>query len=311
MSFFFIKLDANMGPKELFIDYLRVQKRYSRRTLEIYSESINELYSFISPQEGEEEENFLVVQSIRGFIANGLDSGLSARTMNLKLSAISSYCSYLVKRGFLSSNPVRKIIRPKEPSKLPDFYTVSSMENYFEKDTDPEDFFALRDRLIVEVLYCTGIRRAELAGMKIGDWDRSRALIRVTGKGDKTREVPVPDSLSVNLNIYLKQFREYYTDNPGNLIFLTDTGQPMYLSFVNKVVRKELGGVKGITGKKSPHMLRHSFATHLLNNGADLNSIKEVLGHSSLAATQVYTHNSFEQLKKVFLTAHPRAKKGG
>ena len=300
-----------MRPQELFIDYLRVQKRYSPRTLDIYSESINGLYNYIAPQDGEEEENFLVMQSIRGFIANGLDSGLSARTMNLKLSAISSYCAYLVKRGFLTSNPVKKIIRPKEPSKLPEFYTLASIEEYFNREIDHNDFFAVRDRIMVEVLYCTGIRRAELANLKISDWDKSRALFRVTGKGDKTREVPITNSLSINLESYYKLFRDYYIQNPGNFLFLTDTGQPMYLSFVNKVVRKELGGVNGLTGKKSPHMLRHSFATHLLNNGADLNSIKEVLGHSSLAATQVYTHNSFEQLKKVFLTAHPRAKKGG
>lgn len=300
-----------MRPQELFIDYLRVQKRYSPRTLDIYSESINELYKFIAPQEGEDEENFLVMHSVRGFIANGLDSGLSARTMNLKLSAISSYCTYLIKRGFLKSNPVKKIIRPKEPSKLPEFYTLASIDEYFNRQIDHDDFFAVRDRIIVEVLYCTGIRRAELANLKLADWDKSRALFRVTGKGDKTREVPITNSLANNLESYNKLFREYYTNNPGNYLFLTDTGQPMYLSFVNKVVRKELGGVKGLTGKKSPHMLRHSFATHLLNNGADLNSIKEVLGHSSLAATQIYTHNSFEQLKKVFLTAHPRAKKGG
>lgn len=311
MSFFFIKLDANMRPQELFIDYLRVQKRYSRRTLDIYGESIDELYEYIAPAEGEDEENFLTVSSVRGFTAEGLNKGLSARTMNLKLSAISSYCSYLVKRGFIKSNPVKKIIRPKEPLKLPEFYTQSSVEEYFRQEVDSEDLFSLRDRTIVEVLYCTGIRRAELANLKIADWDRSRALFRVTGKGDKTREVPITPSLAKDLDIYFNLFREYYTDNPGGFLFLTDTGQPMYLSFVNKVVRKELGGVKGLTGKKSPHMLRHSFATHLLNNGADLNSIKEVLGHSSLAATQVYTHNSFEQLKKVFLTAHPRAKKGG
>ncbi|MFA6769725.1 MAG: tyrosine-type recombinase/integrase, partial [Bacteroidales bacterium] len=157
----------------------------------------------------------------------------------------------------------------------------------------------------------TGIRRAELASLKIHDWDKSRGVIRVIGKGDKLREVPVPNLLSVHLAEYKSLFGEYYPQNPNKLMFLTDSGQPMYLSFVNKIVGRELKGVEGFSGKKSPHMLRHSLATHLLNNGADLNSIKEVLGHSSLAATQIYTHNSFEQLKKVFLTAHPRAKKEG
>ena len=123
--------------------------------------------------------------------------------------------------------------------------------------------------------------------------------------------MPVPDDFSKALTGYIELQKNFYNDNSGKYLFLTDSGQPMYLSFVNKVVKRELSGKAGFSGKKSPHMLRHSLATHLLNNGADLNSIKEVLGHSSLAATQVYTHNSFEKLKKVFLTAHPRAKKGG
>ncbi len=311
MSFFFIKLDANMKPSELFIEYLKVQKRYSSRTLEIYQESLSQLYEFLSPRDDEEESVFLIPQSIRGFVASGLQSGLSPRTMNLKLSAISSYCNYLIKRGFLKTNPVKRIQRPKEAHTLPGFYKSSAIVSYFSNVPDSDDFFAVRDRTVVSTLYSTGIRRAELANLKQSDWDKSRCLLRVTGKGDKIREVPVPEALSDELERYLEMFTGYYTDNPGNYLFLTDTGQPMYLSFVNKIVRRELETVPALTGKKSPHMLRHSLATHLLNNGADLNSIKEVLGHSSLAATQVYTHNSFEQLKKVFLTAHPRAKKGG
>jgi integrase/recombinase XerC len=185
------------------------------------------------------------------------------------------------------------------------------MEGYFSKEVAEDDLFAIRDKVIVSTLYCTGMRRAELATLKISDWDRSRSLFRVTGKGDKTREVPIPDSLTKELSAYLILMKEYYTENREKRLFLTDTGEPMYLSFVNKIVKRELTGNEGFSGKRSPHMLRHSFATHLLNNGADLNSIKEALGHSSLAATQVYTHNSFENLKKTFLTAHPRAKKGG
>jgi len=155
------------------------------------------------------------------------------------------------------------------------------------------------------------LRRAELANLKISDWDVNRYIFRVVGKGDKLREIPVPVTLRKELAIYLEKFKDIYPVSNNDNFFLTDSGQPFYLSFVNKIVRRELGGVVGFTGKRSPHVLRHSIATHLLNNGADLNSIKEILGHSSLAATQVYTHNSFEQLKKVYLTAHPRAKKGG
>lgn len=296
---------------EDFIDYIRVHKRYSPRTQMLYREYAGELCEFISPADEKEFLAQLRPQVIRGFIANGLDSGLSPRSMNLKLSAISSFCTFLVRRGVIESNPVKKVFRPKMSSKLPEFYTESNMENYFDKPVEDGDFLALRDRTIVSLIYSTGIRRAELASLKVKDWDRERSLFRITGKGDKQRDVPVPRPLARELEIYTGMMAQFYDENQSGMMFLTDRGQPLYLSFVNKVVKRELEKAPGFSGKKSPHMLRHSIATHLLNNGADLNSIKEVLGHSSLAATQVYTHNSFEKLKSIFLTAHPRAKKGG
>ena len=309
-----------MDSKELFIDYLRVQKRYSPRTLEIYEKSVGELFDFLSALPGEDPESLLAPANIRAFTAQLLKRGLSPVTVNLKLSAISTYCGFLVKKGTIESNPVKKMHRPKREKKLPLFYTQAAMEGYFQKDeslkeesedTYPDDFLHLRDAVMIRLLYCTGIRRAELASSRVYDLDFARGVLRVTGKGDKSREVPVPSTITGLLQRYISLLGDFYPDNPGKYLFLTDNGQPMYLSFVNKVVKRELSGVEGFSGKKSPHVLRHTLATHLLNNGADLNSIKELLGHSSLAATQVYTHNSFEQLKKVFLTAHPRAKKGG
>ena len=300
-----------MRSQELFIEYLKVNKRYSPRTLEIYRESIEEFYAFISPADGESEAELLLPAQIRAFTAESLKRGLSPRSVNLRLSAMSSYCNFLVKNGTIQMNPVKRIKRPKEDKKLPEFYTTEAMEGYFNGEVDPGDLFAIRDRVMVETLYCTGIRRAELVNLKVHNWDRGRKLFRVTGKGDKTREVPVPESLASDLEMYLRLMEEYYTENSQKYLFLTDNGEPMYLLFVNKIVKRELTGKRGFSGRRSPHVLRHTFATHLLNNGADLNSIKEVLGHSSLSATQVYTHNSFENLKKTFLTAHPRAKKGG
>ena len=294
-----------------FIDYLKVHKRYSPRTLALYSAYIEDFYNLVSLSDDEDEFVSLQPNTIRGFIASGLDSGLSPRTMNLKLSALSSYSNFLVKRGYIKANPVKRVHRPKQSKKLPEFYTQSAMGNYFATEVDPENFFALRNRTVIATLYSTGLRRAELANLKISDWDVKRAVFRVVGKGDKLREIPITNTLHDELELYLEKFKEIYPVSNNNNFFLTDSGQPFYLSFVNKIVTGELRGVEGFTGKRSPHVLRHSIATHLLNNGADLNSIKEVLGHSSLAATQVYTHNSFEQLKKVFLTAHPRAKKGG
>ncbi len=295
---------------EGFIEYLKVQKRYSPRTLTLYEGYIKEFFAFASGDTGNQSTGMLIPNLIRGFVASGLESGISSRTMNLKLSALSSFCDYLVRNGELGTNPVKRIHRPKQSKKLPQFYTERAVENYFSHEVD-DDFRSLRDRTIVATLYNTGMRRAELAGLKISDWDRGRSLFRVTGKGDKQREIPVTGSLREELERYLASYSELFLSTPSSPLFVTDSGKPLYLSFVNNTVKRELTGVEGFSGKRSPHLLRHSIATHLLNNGADLNSIKEVLGHSSLAATQVYTHNSFEQLKKVFLTAHPRAKKGG
>jgi integrase/recombinase XerC len=314
-----------------FITHLRVQKRYSPRTLEIYRSAATEFFGYAAPEadqrsggEGEKtegngvqinENEILTPQLIRSFIASQLDNGVSPRTVNLKLSALSSYCNWLMKNQYIKTNPVAKIKRPKQSKRLPAFYTQEAIQNYLyndpAKEQQEQEFSKLRDRLVVETLYTTGMRRAEIAGLKIKDYEEGRQVVRVTGKGDKAREIPVPGQLAKRLGEYLPRFEAEYPANEKGMMFLTDSGQPFYLSYVNKIVRRELTGAEGFRGKKSPHTLRHSIATHLLNNGADLGSIKEILGHSSLAATQVYTHNSFEQLKKTYQNAHPRAKKGG
>lgn len=311
--------------KTRFLEYIRVQKRYSPRTVELYRSAIESFCAFAMPEaQGDPDDaqlhEALTAPLIRGYIAKGLEEGLSPRTMNLHLSALSSFCNWLVKCGFLESNPVRKVYRPKEDRPLPQFYTQASMEGYLAASEaqggedaaaapdGKEPFGELRERMIILVLYSTGMRRAELCNLKISDFDRGRQVFRVTGKGDKTREIPVPDRICEEIVLYLERVAEE-TGSANGWFFVTDKGKQLYPVFVNNVVKKALGGMEGFTGKKSPHVLRHSLATHLLNNGADINSIKEVLGHSSLAATQVYTHNSFEQLKNTYLTAHPRAKK--
>ena len=300
--------------KENFIRYLEVERRFSPRTVCLYDEAVSEFYAYL--EEEDTPPALMTTQNVRGFIAQGLDTGHSARTMNLKLSALSTWCGWLLRQGLLESNPVRKVPRPKQDKKLPQFYTEKAIDNYFDEsrrrvEEEPDDFRLLRNRMIMLVLYATGMRRAELCGLNIADFDTGRQLFRVLGKGDKLREIPVPALICQEISLYLEKLREMYPENPEGKFFLTDRGAPLYLAFVDNLVRNELSGVEGFTGKKSPHVLRHSLATHLLNRGADLTSIKEILGHSSLAATQVYTHNSFEQLKKTYLTAHPRAKNGG
>ncbi|MCF0164106.1 MAG: tyrosine-type recombinase/integrase [Bacteroidales bacterium] len=304
-----------------FISHIGAQKRYSPRTQAIYADTIREYYAFVYPEskdldslnQSQELESFNPL-TIRGFVANGLENGLTSRTMNLKLSALSSFCGYLVKVGLMTSNPVHKVFRPKEEHRLPQFFTQEALAGYFDlRQNDfegKEGYIHLRNRMIIMLLYATGMRRAELCGLKIDQFDKGRQVFRIIGKGDKEREIPIPNLICEYILVYLKRIREEFPSN-DSLFFLTDKGKPIYPALINNVVKDELTGIEGFTGRKTPHVLRHSLATHLLNNGADLNSIKEVLGHSSLAATQVYTHNSFEQLKKTYLTAHPRAKNGG
>src|SRR5574344_210002 len=291
-----------------------------------------------------ESISVLTPMNIRGFIAVNLDGRMSARSMNLQLSALSTFCKFLLKKELISYNPVEKVHRPKEKKRLPEFYREEDLDKYFsmplitastynnidDKCTDQNNpisnnldnnanniifndipYASIRNRLIIMMLYCTGMRRAELANLKLQELDTSRYLFKITGKGSKIREIPIIPFLLENILLYLQSRKSSFPNCDNSSFFLTDKGDPLYLKFVNNTVKKELGSLKEFSGEKSPHILRHSFATHLLNNGADINSIKEVLGHSSLAATQIYTHNSFEQLKKIYKSAHPRAKKGG
>ena len=300
--------------KENFIHYLQSERRFSPRTVELYGKAVTDFYGFLEEESVTPEA--MTSRNVRNFIARGLDEGLDPRTVNLELSALSTWCRWLIRQGLLASNPVSKVPRPKQEKKLPQFFTEKAVDNYFDQsrrrvEENPGDFRIFRNRMILLVIYSTGMRRAELCGLKIADFDSARQVFRVLGKGDKLREIPVPALICQEISLYLEKMGETFPVNPDGMFFLTDKGAPLYLAYVDNVVRSELSGVEGFTGRKSPHVLRHSLATHLLNRGADLYSIKEILGHSSLAATQVYTHNSFEQLKKTYLTAHPRAKNGG
>ena len=318
-----------MNPNLLadtYIQYLSVQKRYSVRTQELYADVLQRYYLYIYGAEdvstldefvAKEVANgdfslpeLLAPGNIRGYLAKCMENGLQARTVNLHLSALSGYCRWLLLRGELENNPARIVARPKEKSRLPHFYGAEPLNEYCAAEM-PAEYSAMRDRLIVILIYATGMRRQEVADLTLDMVDLGRKVFKITGKGDKDREIPIIPALYEKILVYLQKRTEQFGVDINNSFFLTDKGAHLYLNFVNKAVRKELAGLKGFEGKVSPHVLRHSFATHLLNGGAELNSIKEVLGHSSLAATQVYTHNSFEQLKKIYVTAHPRAKKGG
>lgn len=322
---------------EDYISYITTVRRYSQRTRKIYSDVLRDFCEYSAgSSEGAAvgDENLLEAlapQVIRGYEVHLMDTRKEdPRTVNLHLSVLSGFCKWLIKEGRLESNPARTIVRPKMEKRLPVFYRLESMEEYFAstecdasernleliigKDKVSMEMYSRRlRRLIVSILYSTGIRRSELLGLAIGSVDFSRRTMKVRGKGDKMREIPIVPSLCNEISLYLQSVEtmEGRVRAASEPLLVTPEGGKLYPVFVDRVIKSELGQVGSITGRKSPHVLRHSLATELLNEGADLNSIKELLGHSSLAATQVYTHNSIEKLKKVYLNAHPRAKSGG
>ncbi len=305
-----------------YIAYIRDVRRYSPRTQELYREALEDFEAWGGD---------LIPSRIREYEAHLMERGLKPRTVHLHMSALSGYCNFLMKEGVLSSNPVRGVKRPKMEKRLPEYYTEKSLAEYLEASAHSagkEELEVLESlkpgekladelynrrlrRLIVSLLYATGIRRAELIGLQMKSVDSARQTLRVRGKGDKMREIPLIPSVLEEISLYLQAAKSMELDcTPESPLLRTEKGNPLYPAFVDRAVKTELDGY-GITGRKSPHVLRHSLATALLDEGADLNAIKQMLGHSSLAATEVYTHNSIERLKAQYMNAHPRAKNAG
>ena len=298
---------------ERYLQYLASVRRYSERTRQIYREVLEEYTAYT-------EGAPITPATVRDYEVWLLDAKQeSPRTVNMHLSVLSGYCKFLMKNGALAANPVKLVSRPKSESRLPVFYRKEAMEAYFsatQNYVDTEDlgmkerYEARLRRLIVSLLYNTGIRRSELVGLTLGAVDFARRVLRVRGKGDKMREIPLVPALCQEISLYLHSVDTMVGGGrtAADPLLVTLKGEKLYPVFVDRAVKKELGDV--VTGRKSPHVLRHTLATELLDEGTDLNSIKELLGHSSLAATQVYTHNSIEKLRQVYNTAHPRAKTG-
>ena len=320
---------------EQYIRYVSDVRRYSPRTIEIYSDILHRFVQDICGEESVSDEELISSlnrSEIRQYEASLLDSGLSARTVCQHLSVLSSFCRYLVKTGHLKSNPLRLVPKPKVEKRLPVYFRKQSMDEYFERTSyllseEELDFFkanwntvsgkAMYDerlaRLIISILYGLGLRRSELISLQVGNIDFGRNVVKVLGKGDKMREIPLIASLCKEISLYLDAV-ETVCEGKRSLkepLLITYKGKSLYPAYLDRVVKSELGDVKGITGRKSPHVLRHSLATELLNQDASINSIKELLGHSSLAATQVYTHTDISRLKHIYKSAHPRAKNGG
>jgi integrase/recombinase XerC len=246
-------------------------------------------------------------QMIRSWLAEMIEEGLSAKTVNRKISTLRSFFRYLMRQSVISVNPAIKIQGPKQKKRLPVYVEERKMDILFSRDIDFGSFSELRDLLVMEFFYATGVRRAELIGLRLQDVYFDEKQVKVLGKRNKERIIPIGDHLLPLLKSYLELREEVLSaDNDTDLVFLTEKGKKMYPKLVYRIVNSYLSTVS-TQDKKSPHVLRHTFATHMLNNGADLNAVKELLGHASLAATQIYTHNTIEKLKMIYQQAHPKA----
>lgn len=293
-----------------FLDYLRVEKKYSANTVVSYETDLTGMADYCASGYDVNDLSQITHIHIRSWIVSLVSAGVSAVSVNRKISALRSFYKWLNKRSYMDKNPMLKITAPKMPKRLPVTIQNMNMEKLLEQPIQTTgdsltNYILIRDTFILVLLYSTGIRRAELIGLKISDFDLYRKEVRVTGKGNKIRSIPLTDTLISQMKDYLKS-RSHWGDKSNDVLLLTNTGKPVYPRFIHDIVSRQLGELTTLS-KKSPHVLRHTFATHMLDRGADLNGIKEILGHASLAATQVYTHSSIQKLKDVYSKAHPGA----
>ncbi|MBT3418330.1 MAG: tyrosine-type recombinase/integrase [Flavobacteriales bacterium] len=286
--------------KNNFLQYLEFEKRYSKHTLISYGTDLSQFSSFLKLEFEIENIKEVSHQIIRSWISSLLESGISSRTVNRKITTLKSFFKYLMQEDVISENPTRKIISPKNSKKLPVFVEKSKMDILLNEIEFPEGFEGERDKLIIDIFYMTGVRLSELINIKISDIDFSNSQMKVLGKRKKERMIPLTNTL-------LNQIKIFSQKKSINLLLFTNfEGLTLSPKQVYNLVNKYIGMVTSLD-KKSPHILRHTFATHMLNNGADINAIKEILGHSNLSATQIYTHNTIDRLKTIYKQAHPRA----
>jgi integrase/recombinase XerC len=290
----------------LFFNYITHEKRYSPHTVRAYTDDINAFCEFLKAQ----DDSVLLsvtANDIRSWVVCLAENDLSARSYKRKLSSIKAFYKFLLREGLINQVPTEALMVPKHQNPLPEFYSPGETVNLFENIIFPEGYVGERDKLILMLFYLTGIRLSELVNLKLQDVDFSLQHIKVTGKRNKQRTIPLSkntlESIAKFLEIRKAEFGN--TDN-SSYLFLRENGERVYPRLVQRITDKYFSQVT-TSEKTNPHKLRHTFATHMLNNGADLNAVKELLGHASLAATEVYTHNTYEKLKSVYKQAHPRA----
>ncbi len=292
-----------MSYKKSFLSYLQFEKRYSVHTILSYDCDLTQFFNFMLKNEVVEIED-IDFKNVRKWIVFLMNEGNSSRTVNRKLSSLKSFFKFLLRESVVETNPMDRVVGPRQGKRLPGFVAEHAMQLLREVDFG-KGFEGVRDRLVVEMFYQTGMRLSELMNLKLTSFDRNTSLVKVLGKRNKERIIPVSKSLEKLLDKYLEVRNETF-DEGGGFLFVTKKGVPVYEKLLYRIVIKHLSKITTLT-KRSPHVLRHTFATHLLNNGAELNAVKELLGHSNLSATQIYTHTTFERLNKVYKQAHPRA----
>ena len=286
-----------------FFDYLEIEKKYSSNTIEAYRNDLNVFAGFLIDEFDVNNINNTSYSYIRSWIVDLVNKGISNRSINRKITSLNSYFKFLLKIDLINENPLtnHKALKTQKKIQLP--FSENEMVNVLDLNNYEDNFTGVRDRLIIDLFYTTGIRRIELIQLMISDLNINNKHIKFLGKRNKERIIPLIDSTINILNKYLS-YRDALKSNEP-FLFITSKGKPVYEKLIYRIINKYFDTISTKV-KKSPHIIRHSFATHLLNNGADLNSVKDLLGHSSLAATQVYTNRSIDEIKKVFAKSHPR-----
>ncbi len=288
---------------ERFLEYIKDERRFSPHTVLAYKNDLKQFFAFLTEMEIQ-EINEINHSIIRSWIIQLIEHKISNRSINRKLSTLKSYFRHLIKEGVIEENPMHKVLSPKTAKRLPIFLEESSMDLLLDEIDFGKGFIASRDKLIIELFYSTGMRLSELINLKLNDINSYDKSLKVLGKRNKERIIPLNNIVYNHIEEYLIKKKE--ETSQGDFLFVTEKGGKVYEKLVYRLVNSYLSKVTTLT-KKSPHVLRHTFATHMLNNGADLNAIKEILGHSNLAATQIYTHNTIDKLKSIYKQAHPKA----
>ena len=291
---------------ESFLSYLTFQRRYSRHTVVSYKNDLRSFFDFIAVQFGYTDLPDINASFIRSWLAYLKDAGMESKSINRKISTLKSFYKFQLGQGTLAKSPMAAIVSPKIKKRLPQFVNEKDIGTLFTHVEFPDNWEGKTERLILQLFYNTGMRQAELVGLKESQVDTGNSSIKVLGKGNKERVLPVSRQLMKVLQEYILDKKKNFEVYNRHEVLVNTKGKKLYPKYVYNVVNKYLSMVTTID-KKSPHIMRHTFATHLMNNGADLNAVKELLGHSSLAATQIYTHNTIDKLKEVYSKAHPKA----